>query len=643
MLILVILLYCFLEIVSGDFVFNRVRLLKNTAKQSSIRLHSASPELRDLHVILQFSSPVNTQHNTLFIDQSSVVKYSKIMQEETQKIVVLSRGNKKILSYLTLRNNASNEDVDGDGYNDRMFDLIQSIRFLGIAGASDTTYDGVFLMDAYSAIWSQYNIAILTEYLLIFRYTVNGTLSTREDTEVADYDGFTHLPCHVSFDSDRCLVTYQDFRVNNHSFPHYRIVIDFDSPQNFLPIDLYLMWQNKEEFNLFAIQLDTENWLYLNQHFQYELHQSNIILLGVDVLHHFPRVEYSVTSRTLQLWYHSEHIFHHDKHETVKILFVFFNTLLEIALFIWVTSYNYRILHYIIDFPSFARLTHFFAFKQIWCEVLVIIVTLIVMPISLFVTQSGIAYHARIKLFIGFLVYYLLLNLGLLLLYRKELFHTLKRLWAKRRCVEIECGQEILPYGELFTNLGDVKQVELLHKTVVATYHDTLIRLPTPLAIIHNLVFISNLLLTLALLFNFYTPKNNVYLLAIMLISAGIICFQVYCISIGILYLSLFQQCRLSTQDKRRNGWLIVFLVVQSVATLLYIIFSYHHIFLVYLHTINSTHSEISIEAGVKVLIGLVVLLAVFIVFTAFDKYADPLLECAIKQRRRRRNIGFIQ
>ena len=267
------------------FIINRVRLTKNTAKQSSVKLHAYSPELNLIHATLKFSSPVNTLHNSLFISEASLFKYTHVLQEETQKIVVTSQGERKVLSYLSLSVNETDEDLDNDGYNDKLDSLFESIRFLDMGGPQEVGYDGVLLLDAYSAIWNAYNIAIFTPHQLILHYTVGGALSDVKDVAVQEFSGVVRLQCDVTFDSDKCLTTSKGVEVNGRAFPLYRVVIDLDSEDNILPIDLYLyLYEGKTNYQVPKMRLLfpgkhqgdggglEQHVLTLHREFQYEMH-----------------------------------------------------------------------------------------------------------------------------------------------------------------------------------------------------------------------------------------------------------------------------------------------------------------------------------------------------------------------------------
>lgn len=701
-LLLTLLVLCSICLIEGsqDLAINRVQVRANKAKQDSIRIHGCSPELVTLHAILRFSSPINTQHNTLFIDQSSLEKYSKILQEEREEIKIRSRSTVKILSYLSIADNATDQDVNDDGFNDKIYELVQSVRYLGLGGSTGIPYDGVFLMDEFSAIWNEYNVAIFTESLLTFRYRSDG--ETVSHVEVDEFDGLVYLPCDVTYNSDQCLVAYDEgitatVKETQYLFPTYRVIIDLDSPTNFLPIDLYLLWYAANDHTLTLGLNNNLQLLHLDREaFGYEMHQSNIILLGVDVLYHFPRLEYSIgNAAAIQLWYYRNLLLNHADHEVIKTLFIVFNAALLITLFVWATGYNYLILDYMVEFASLSKITHYYAYKQVLFEVGAILIALIVITISLAIPQTGEPnYHYRKDLFIGFLVYYVVLLIILLYRYRevnhrafRQYFPRLYKLFIKycytrivrkrrssilleplppptkvvvvvddtlvqrNHCIDttgggcptsetirLHCDPEIvvLPYGDLFLDICDRKVAERVHEAVVGLYHDPIVKLPTPFTIVSNAAFSGTLFLSLMLLFNFYTALNIQYILLIIALSFGLIYYSVKYITISIFYISLFFQCcRLSACDRKRIRWLTLFIVIQIALTLTYIILSIESLYIYYINTVNSTHSVQAVHTYLYIIIAVVILAPVFVVCTTFDDYVDPLIACALDYRRK--------
>ena len=617
---------------SEPLALNRVRMTKNPAKHCSVRFHGQTPELVLIHAILRFSSPINQYHNALLIEKGSLSKYRKILLESESKIAVSSRTVKKTLLYLTVVDNTTT-DANDDGVSDKLYEIIHSAAMFGIGLSSTISYDGVLLLDEYSSIWSEYNIMVFSKSLLTLSYSMRGALSV-ENTE---FSGVTRIACDPTYDSDQCLVLSAStgLTVNQHLYPHYRLLIDLDSTANLLPIDLYLQWQAGGT-NSLSIRLpgDDDNYLFLNGEFDYDMHQSNIILLGVDMIHHFPRVEYSVTKKAFQLYYADSVHNHYETQRSVKIFFVFLTLLLLICLFRWGTSYNYQILSYIIHFPTYARRVHFFAYKQIIFEVLAVIVAYIAIIVSFVVSEpvrTWTLFQQRKVLFTCTLLHNSVIALYLIFSHRESLralYYYYFPLKQRGRCVVRNA--QALPYAEVFADIVDRRLAHQLHCAVVRFYHDPVIKLYTPLSITRNLTFITLILFGLKLVFNFYTEANNIYLLLIVGLSFGHIYYQSKYIAISVLYLALFYPCRVTPLQRAANIKLVLFIAVNLLSLLLGIYSSYDCVFLAYFNTINSTHSVATIHAYILGIISTLILLAIVMVNIAFDKYADPIIEHAL-------------
>lgn len=683
-LIITILFLVYEAGTNEPFVLNRVSVTKNTAKQFSVRFHAQSPELLLIHTILRFNSPINTRHNALLIDQTSLTKYRKIMNEDDMKMTIMSRTTKKVLAYHTVQENTTS-DANGDGIGDKLAEVIRSASLFGLGLTAAVSYDGVLLLDEYSAIWNTYNAMVFSTSMLTFLYSEEGSLSTLESTA---FNGVTRLTCDPTYDADQCLVTGNGLQINGLLYPTYRILVDLDASVNLLPIDLFLRWRTTEP--RLAITIDENSVLHLNREFVYSMHQSNVIVLGVDLIHFFPRIEYSVTHKEFALFYNHATTLDSDTQHTVAVLFVFLNWALLVCLFLFGTSYNYNVLNYIIMFGNYAKTAHFFAFKQVIYESVTILIVSVIIIVSLVVDDADpawTAYESRKALFIAFLLYHMVMTIFINVAYvepaRCALRHYFGRLYPVRQqqqqqpvlitpVAHKELDEDVrsmdailplrqrrfkplgeakpfvaliepLPYSEAFLNIGDRELAQRLHSTVVGMYHDPVIQLYTPISIIRNLAFMTTLLVGLALLFNFYTPTNNIYLLLIVALSFAILYYQVKYLAVAVVYLSLFYPCRMTQGEWRANKWLILFMVVETVVVILYIVCSYESIYVTYFDTINTIHSLATINAYILSVIATVVVIATMSVTIAFDKYADPLIEDAIEERLKLRRIQTLK
>jgi hypothetical protein len=694
----------FLREEAQEFVLNRIRVTNNVGNQVSVRMHGLSPELILFHAVLRFSSPINQRHNALLIDPSSMTKYSKIVRDDPPKIAVVSRGTKWLLSYHTLTSAEENStgvlDSNQDGVSDKLMELIRSMSYLGIgAGASGLSYDGILLLDEFSALWDHYNVMSFDRDLLTLSYSANGVLSTREQEP---YSGLVRFGCVNDVSSDQCLVESGNggLVINERFYPDYRLVIDLDSAVNKMPIELFLAWHQEDSSHQITLQLYSSEGgtLSLSPQFHYEVHQSNTLVLGIDLLHYFPKVEYSVTQQQFQLWYFQSAQTDFDTHESVEIFFMFLHFVLLFCLFQWGTSYNYQIANYLVAFDNYAKTAHYFAYKMVIYEGIVMVVASIVVVVSFLFTEedenfifhfNGTPYQQRKVLFFFYILYNMLIAILVIALYVEPnklamdhyfygLYSTLLRVRGKRKRqfvkrptlqeVRVKNDQEWMlnqmdsispliqrvtpervttvitnetrvdpvnedpqqpeyrPYASAFEDIADKEDAEALYCEVIQMYHDPVVKLYTPISIIRNMSFITLLLLTMMLLFNFYTEFNNIYLLLIVALSLALIYYQVKYIAVGIVYLSLFQ-C--DSGRVRGNAWLVLFLVISFLVALLYIILTFQPIYITYFNTVNSTLSNTTIVAYVLTVIATLVLASVFMVYRLFDQFVEEIFDDA--------------
>lgn len=687
-LLLLLLLFCAVTTAWEEqpLVFNRVRFIEDTDKQSSIRFHGYSPDLVLIHAILRFSSPINQLHNALLIDQSSLPKYKKILIESTSKIPITTRSVKKILSYVTVAESLTDSDANDDGISDKLYELVRSATRFGIGFTSAISYDAVFLLDEYSTIWNEYNVMIFSKSMLTFKQTADGALSMVGEREVEEFTGLASITCDPALQTDQCLaLSFGGVVANDRVYPTYRVLIDLDSPSNKLPIDLYLalLTRNNTSSKSLTLRLkheegEEETTLYLSSQYKYEMHQTNLIVLGVDLIHYFPRLEYSVTKKAFQLWHYEsakDDVF--ETQRNVKRFFPLLVFLLLVCLFRWATSYNYQILNYMIHFGEHAKTTHYFAYKQIFYELLALFVSLVAIIISYSVTDEPSSpntdYQTRKTLITRVIVIDGLFNLYLIFVYRKPLKASYNHIrqyltstWSGNNsttsvsptggCYNNKKGERVrdpgcrkkkepkertplpLPYGEVFADICDRKMAERIHQEVEGVYHDPVIKQRTAISLSHNLLTMSIILAGLQMIFNFYSELNTIYLLLIVMFSLSCVYYEVKYMAISVFYLSLFYppSCCSSSLQRRRNKWLILLIVIRAARLVFYIFSSYECMYVAYFNTINSTHARSVGDTYILSLLLVIGLVAVLMVTTAYDKYVDEILEDEIEEMLRK-------
>lgn len=626
MIVLLFFLLVVLSDAQNDLIFNRIRVTKNANNQVSVRMHVQSRELSLLHASIRFSSNVNVPHDALLIAQTSVNKYRPMLDEARRKIIVNTRGTYKRLSYVSLLDDSAVSDANRDGVSDKLYDLIQSTRLFG-ATSEGIAYDGILLLDFYSSIWQEYNMVIFEPGLLRFRFTLNQEDEITSLAHTRAFHAHTRIDCDLSVQEDACFVNGSDIDglfIDQVHYPLYRLLVDLDSVTNLLPADVYFRWYRQDETDTNGPYLNI-SWqgrtLQLNRHFRYAMHESNLVILGVDLLHHFPCLVY--TESHIDIFSFTPSEYDYDRHENVAMSLILFTTLLLACLFLWGTSYNYRVLRYVVRYSRYARVWFPFAFSQTLYEsVAIIVASLLILVTSLFagIDNADRAYHARKQLLILFTLAQASL-LFLVALSHPESFKRAFRHYFTGWCRHHKTSER--PYwSPIFSSITSSEEAEALYKDVVKEFHDPLILIPTQVVIARNLLFISVCMSSLVLLLNFYTPVNDLSLLVMILLSLVQIYYHVKYIAIGVLFLSL--------RKWYTHKIFLFFMALETIALGLWLVFAYEAIFVDYFNTINSTYSSVVVDAYLLTLVALAMYTAIFMVSSVFDKYADSLIDKVI-------------
>jgi hypothetical protein len=624
---IVFLIFIGLSRQQEDLVFNRIRVTSNVGNQASVRMHIQSRNLPLLHAVLRFSSPVNVQHNALLIAQSTIENYRSMIDEARLKILINTRGINKLLSYVDFQADTALGDANRDGVADRLYELIQSTRLFGPSPSVGIAYDGVLLLDLYSGLWQEYNLAIFDRNTLRLRFALYQEADVIRLAEEREFHMHVRVECNMTIREDKCFVTGTEIDglvIDQVHYPLLRLLIDLDSAYNLLPSDLFVRWSRQDESDANGPFLNI-TWqnktLQLNRQFRYAAHESNLVILGADLLHHFPYIIYSVPDARFDIFAYAPDESNFDHHESIEIVLIFFNFLLLVCLFLWGTSYNYLLSRYIIRYGRYARSFFPFAFKQVLYEIATILFALIIICTTCLIVGGDYAdqaYHRRKQC----LVFFILCQAGLLFLV--VVSHPESRKRAFRHYLSCKhTGREEKPYWSTFSSIVSIEDAEALYVDIVKSYHDPLVRVPTQTMIMRNLLFVSVNLSSLILLLNFYTATNDLCLLLMLLLSLAQLYYHVKYLAVGVLYLSLM----VTPRQWQAQRTLLLFMALELVALFLYVTFSYETIFVAYFDNVNSTYPRVVVDAYLLTFLTVTMYTSVLMVATVFDNYIDPLLD----------------
>jgi hypothetical protein len=415
--------------------FNRIMKRSDPHKHISLKIYSLSKETSLINTMILFYTNNNMReyHNAFMIGSMKVGKYYHVTRESrlfyNNEITILSKAVKFVIPYsiLTPMDRLSVYDPDSNGYfeqaydnlltlndNEEALDVIhqadkESIYANGLATRWDpfVYYDALLSLDPYSSIWDHYNTYTVERDTLSLRKDENGQLNDNID----DFDGINRIQCgepslddtrHRKIHSKACLVqnvpSTEGLTVNGKFFTNFKLVIDLTLKVNSIPTPLFFKWRDEgKEMLDFKIQLSNTTYfnplLTLTSKFGFEINDNDVIIIGVDLLHYFPKVEYSVVQKQFNVWYQSN-LFYTRQYEWIKIITLFLFIALLVCFFCWSMDINYNVytllLHFDIMSAHLLKGEVYFAFQQVTYEVIAILINIILWILgTIFITSHN--------------------------------------------------------------------------------------------------------------------------------------------------------------------------------------------------------------------------------------------------------------
>jgi hypothetical protein len=652
-------------------------------------MYTHSPELALMHATIRFYTNVSKYHNSILLDQRSLYKYNTITHDSPieygNNMIMIMKSIRKIFSYTIVsdinNNHYTTADQSRPYYTDlqnRMNGLFGGNNIMAMSGSGIGNADAVFLLDKYSSIWDAYNTVIFNRNSLILRYhdpVKDGDIDDDGDNDgifdgVEDFSQLIHLNCMENVLLTPCVVTLTpnvtSINVNSIDYSHIKLVVDFNSAFNYLPVDIYEKWINHDNHNL-KIQLTDTTFLPLSNKFQFIMHEEPVILIGIDLIHYFPKVAYSQgVDNKIRIWYYYSIEESYETHQSISILFTFTNAVSIIGLFIWGTSYNFYVLSYIVNFREYSKRIFYFAQKQVFVELAVIFIALIQCILVLVFSWNSnylnllsysSAYADRRKIiFLLYSVYQSVValiiicierttfknaletytpRLYLVLFHRptaelstKEMREKLNEAARKREFSTnpVKTAEELDLQTYSSTVFLDVPNRTLrtrLYTHVIKHYHDPIMKLSTDIVIMRNLKLILCILSNLMVAYNFQSDYNNVYLIMVVVITLASFVFTLLYLSIIIIHLQKFTLIQL----KQHHLLLICYTICEFIVFIGFTIFSFNPVYLVYSDAVNTGHSSTTIVIYILVLLSLMTIYSIDLPLRMLTIRNERLLE----------------
>ena len=419
--------------IEDSLYFSRVDVKTDTLKHLAIRVHGYSHESTLMSVMLMFRSPLQQNnsgggggssnsiaihHNALAISSQMYPFYYPVTHDSRliygNRMPVVSKSRHTVLSYDVIYDQAHWNRMakttvvrSGIGGLLNAFDMFTQIRDGTYTATAVTTYQAILSLDRYSATWNNHNVLLITSHEVSLHYVPEGRL---DKTVGAEYSHLTRLNCkHNNPETDdNCYVKTSrivigdaddNVAVVTHNGTQYRLIIDLHSSKNYLPIDLYYALnalparKQKIRFHL-STSTGGENLtapgalegaqLLLNSRFHFEINRHDRdIIVGVDLLHLFPKIAYSVQRREIHLWYHQQSYVNNDQTEAVAITLAFALLVVLYCHYDLMSCDNRRLYHFLVRVSQLSFQWFFFNVRQIIIEFVMLLVSFVILLLTL--------------------------------------------------------------------------------------------------------------------------------------------------------------------------------------------------------------------------------------------------------------------
>jgi hypothetical protein len=335
--------------------FKRQTFVKDPRHDITLFAHLRSPESALLHFVVLFGNKEKHFHNALSINPASLGKVARVTRDRGHEfglaLPLTTRDSHLWLPY-----------------------TVGSTEFW----ASRPQYDGALSLDYFSGLWTAYDRFIIERTVLRLEHSLHDP-----PTSLARHKGRFSLQCDFfsNFSTVKhCLVLVQGPLVVNGVNITYPLRIDLTSPRSTLPQELYIRWAFGGEKE-FLLSDDTGEILFLNSQFQWDL--GSEFLIGVDLVHHFQRVEFQVHQGLFTLWYN--HIYRpRQTWDWGAFAIALFVGAMVLMLGHWFCSPSYDVLVTVLQARARGKPSHQqpFAYSQVLCEVLACISSIVLWILS---------------------------------------------------------------------------------------------------------------------------------------------------------------------------------------------------------------------------------------------------------------------
>ena len=561
---------------SDEIVFKRLHFRKNLRKETSIYLRGHSPESILIHALVVFSDDVAHFHNSLVFNPRSLEKYDKILHysdfQFNNEVVVITKGREMQLQFSVA-------------------------PWISPYFNGSIHYDAVLLLDYYSALWNEYNSWIVERSRLILKKIEPPWKLPEEESSREDFTGLYYLECDRTRSLKKCHVKLPpDFS--------YGLILDPGRSDNLLPQELMVRWMFHEEKEFFLRDEDGHEFFHINNQFQYSLNtESDDIVLGVDFIHWFQKVEYNIEAGYYKLFY--SHVYHtHDKFELQAwIISIFIGTIIYGVIHFWITSPNYNILQALLEKKPY----FLFPLRLVSCEILSILIAIVLWIMTLVFSEDldNTTFHyshsdhkRRRVLFLVFSIYHVILNIIFLLWNWSLTKATFTYYYAS--LLYYRMSEEDKKQDPDYTDLVRLVNTEeaKIHPRYVITRN-----------ILINTIAATNLLLIL----NYLSEHMRLYFIIMTLVSLIMVYYYTKMLIIGFLFMFIASPTVKDLWRKYHN--FVILFWINFIVYALFVAFSMPTTYYSLLNELNSMYSDIILWVFTTFLLLALLTLPLYVVF----------------------------
>lgn len=221
-------------------------------------------------------------------------------------------------------------------------------------------FDALLSLDPASSLWAEYNTVTFDQALLVVsrRDEPPDGWALDQERDREDFRGVYRLRCDPRRQhraEKHCVVALRGHEVNGRGLDGAQLVLDLSAQVNLLPYDLFMRWQFHDEKELWLHPAGVApearsraSLFHINRQFKFQLNErSGDIVLGVDVVHHFQKVELAHEFGYVTLWYASAYHERARHEQNTAIIFLFISLVLTTISY-WCSSPNFDVAPFIM-------------------------------------------------------------------------------------------------------------------------------------------------------------------------------------------------------------------------------------------------------------------------------------------------------